>query len=49
MEGLLAVVKRFLNYSFEDIDFKYDDLTETEKKLATREEFEKLAAWVKSG
>lgn len=44
-----AVVKRFLNYSFKDINFDYDGLTDTEKGLATREEFERLASWVQGG
>lgn len=41
-----AIIRRFLNYSFKDIHFEYDGLTDEEKKLATREEFENLVKWV---
>lgn len=41
------IIKKFLRYAFNDIDYNYDNLTETEKGLATRDEFEKLVAWVK--
>lgn len=40
-------IKKFLKYAFEQIDYSYDGLTETEKTLATRKEFEALVKWVK--
>lgn len=46
-DGTYRIAKRFLTYAFKDIHFKYDELTDEEKKLATREEFENLVAWVK--
>lgn len=34
-------------YSFMDIKMKYEYLTETERNLCTKEEFEKLILWLK--
>jgi hypothetical protein len=48
MEKLAKVIKNFLKYSFEPIEFKYDDLTQNEKAQCTREEFEELVAWIKA-
>jgi len=48
-DELKPIIKKFLRYSFNDIDYNYDSLTEHEQSFATREEFEKLVAWVKEG
>ena len=39
MEESLA---KLLNYSFNPIQWNYDSLTETEKSLVTKEEFEEI-------
>lgn len=39
--------KKFLKYSFEEINYTYEQLTPTEKSFCTREEFEELVKWVK--
>ena len=44
----LLTIAKFLKYSFQDIDFRYAELTGTEKQLCTRAEFKELAIWVKS-
>jgi hypothetical protein len=38
----LSVLKKILGYSFEPIKFDYDKLTQTEKELVSKEEFENL-------
>ncbi len=35
-------IRRVLKYSFDDIDYQYNGLTRTEKKLLTEEEFSNL-------
>ena len=40
------VAKRFLDYSFEDIDYKYEELTKMEKEICTPEEFKLLKQWM---
>lgn len=45
---LNATVARFLRYSFEDVDYNYDDLTDQEQRLTTPKEFKQLVAWTKS-
>lgn len=42
-----AVTKRFLKYSFEEINYKYDQLTAAEREFCSREEFEELVKWIK--
>ncbi len=46
-EKMQEIARRFLRYSFEDIEFDYDMLTPREQSLATREEFAELTALVK--
>lgn len=46
-ETVQKAIKRLLRHSFDDIDFGYDGLTATEKKLVTREEFDAIVAWAK--
>ena len=46
MPDVTKIAKDFLRYSFNDINFNYDSLTDTEKDLCTREEFEALRAWI---
>lgn len=46
-KDLAAVIKRFMSYSFGPIGWDYTDLTDTEKALATPEQFTKLTQWVK--
>lgn len=41
-----TVVRRFLRYSFEGIDYDYDALTERERRLCTRAEFSLLLVWL---
>lgn len=40
-------VARLLDYSWKDIDYIYEGLTEEERKLLTKEEFLDISAWVK--
>lgn len=42
------IIKAFLTYSFNDIYFKYDDLTSKEKALCSKEEFEQLMTWARA-
>ena len=44
---LEAIIKKFLRYSFDGIEYMWDNLTTEEKTFATDEEFQKLVAWVK--
>lgn len=44
----IAVLRRMLYYSLSEIDFEYDQLTDTEKRLVDREEFALLSRWVKA-
>ena len=46
LSRLLEIVARFLEHSWDGIDYKYDRLTVTEHLFCTREEFECLAYWV---
>lgn len=43
------IIKAFLHYSFKDAAFDHGGLTETEKGICTREEFDALVAWLKGG
>lgn len=43
----LEAVRQLLRYSWTDIDFKWEELTDVEKKLVTPMQFEKLVQWVK--
>lgn len=45
---LQSIVKRFLKYSFDGIEYTWANLTEEEKTFATDEEYRKLVAWVRS-
>lgn len=45
--GTGATVKRLMRYSWEDIDYRYDDMTESEKSMVTPEQFDKLMRWVR--
>lgn len=46
-EIVATVVKKLLNYSFEQINWEYEELTPSERSLCSREEFEELVAWYK--
>jgi hypothetical protein len=46
-DRISAVTKKFLKYSFEEIDFTYEQLTPEEKSLCTKDEFEELVKWLK--
>jgi hypothetical protein len=39
-------VLRLLDYSWKDIEYEYDGLTDREKKCITREEFEEIRTQV---
>lgn len=41
------LARKFLTYSFTDIKFNYDGLTEAERWFCTREEFDALVTWIK--
>ena len=41
-----AIIRRFLDYAFKPIDYQYDGLTAEEKKLCTRQEFNRLVNWL---
>lgn len=43
-----VIVRRFLEYSFSPVEYSYDNLTETEQGLCTREEYEDLKRWIQS-
>jgi hypothetical protein len=47
-EELLGAVLRLLTYSWKDINFEYDALTEDEKKCLTREQHAQLVMWLKN-
>jgi len=40
-------VARLLAHSWKDIDFVYEKLTDEERKLVSREEFDEIVAWVR--
>jgi len=42
------LARDFLNYAFRDIEFVYENLTDTEKALCTRKEFDELVKWIRS-
>jgi hypothetical protein len=46
-EELFGVIKRFLNYSFTDISFRYEELTPAERQFCSWEQFQRLVEWVK--
>jgi hypothetical protein len=46
-EQLAEAIRRLLRYSWEDAGFRYEELTNTEQSLITREQFEILVEWVK--
>ena len=41
-----VAVRSLLIHSLEDVEFKYDGLTESEKLLVSREDFEALVKWL---
>lgn len=43
---LEIIIKKFLDYSFTEIEYDYNELTQSEKALCTEEEFRKLVGWV---
>jgi hypothetical protein len=45
-QSLQDIAKKFLAYSFKDIKFEYEQLTEEEKKLCTPDEFKALVEWI---
>jgi hypothetical protein len=40
------IAKKFLKYSFHDINYTYKDLADGEKALCSKSEFERLIAWI---
>jgi hypothetical protein len=42
------IIRRFLQYSFDGIQYQWDNLTEDEKTFATEAEYEKLVVWVQA-
>jgi predicted transcriptional regulator len=47
-QGVGQIARKFLNYAFADIDYKYEGLTITERQLCTPEEYATLVEWVRS-
>ena len=43
--GILFAIHALLGYVWRDIDYDYDGLTDAEKQVFTREQFEALAEW----
>ncbi len=46
-EILAPIIKKFLNYSFEEIEYRYSKLTPTEKEFCTFEQWLRLVDWIK--
>lgn len=42
------IIRRFLQYSFDGIQYQWANLTEDEKTFATEAEYEKLVAWIQA-
>ena len=47
-DATMTALKRLLDYSWKDIRFRYEDLTERERELVTPEQFDELIYWVQS-
>ena len=45
---LAYTIAKFLRYSFRPIEYSYEKLTNEEKNLCTKEEYEALVAWIKA-
>jgi hypothetical protein len=45
---LVELIKKFLHYSFGDVDYEYDSLTPIEQTFCTPEEFSMLIEWLKA-
>jgi hypothetical protein len=43
---LAQTIRQLLRYSFLDVSFSYEGLTNTEKALLTEQQFERLMAWI---
>jgi hypothetical protein len=43
---LADIIKRFLKYSFKDIEYSWENLTERERTFCTEAEFQRLKEWV---
>lgn len=43
----LVAIRAFLEYSWDDIEYDYEQLTAREKAIFTREEFGELVKWTK--
>lgn len=41
-----AALKKLINYSLKDIEYKYSNLTDTEKSLITKAEFTEIIDWL---
>jgi hypothetical protein len=41
------LIAAFLRYSFQDIDFEYDKLTEREKAFGSQEDFVAISKWAR--
>lgn len=46
--SIFATLAKFMRYSLTDINFSYNDLTDAEKRLCTKEEFKAMVEWVKA-
>ena len=45
---LLEVLRRLLQYSWRPINYQYHHLTESEKRIINRSQFNRLVEWVKA-
>lgn len=41
------IIRAFLAYSFTDVDFEYEELTDRERSFCQSKEFAALVAWIK--
>lgn len=46
-DSVLKSIRAFLNYSLRPVEYDYTQLTDSERKLVTKEEFAELTAWLK--
>jgi hypothetical protein len=45
---IAATIAKFMRYSLDDIGYNYNELTEAEKTLCSKDEFVALVEWVKT-
>jgi hypothetical protein len=41
------IIRKFLAYSFDEIEWNYEDLTDAEQALCSQEEYNELASWAR--